>query len=237
MKKQAICVIGMVLVFLASCRVVLAGSLENNRYYTWQIPEPNIPIGSIITGVQITLYNLITANSNEGLGIVEIRLVDNCLPGWISNNGSIDVGSLLATPTANDANSVIDLADVILADSWTHSIFKQPFQISCPTENGFELLTMNAATLEFNDYMGNDTSVGLMVRSIGGRSTVSRISVQMTIRAYTGDYNKSVVTIGIDVPKDMVYLNAWANEERLKLMSEFMERLTGLEIRIREAMK
>lgn len=228
-------VIGMVLVLLASCGAVLAGSLESDRYYTWEIPEPNIPESSIITSVRIILHNLITANSNEGLGIVKVRLVDNCPPGWVGNNGSVDIGSLLATPTANDANSVIYLADVILADSWAHSIFKQPFQISCPAEDGFELITMNAAILEFNDYVSNGTPAGLMVQSVGGRSTLSRITVQMTIRAYTGDYSESIVAVGVDVPRDTVYLDAWAAEERLKLMAEFMEQLTELEVRITEA--
>ncbi len=223
--------------FLAMCGAVLAGSLESNRYYTWQIPEPNVPAGSIITRVQITLHNLTTANSNEGLGIVKVWLVDDCPPGWIGNSGSVDVGSLLATPTANDANSVIDLADVILADSWTHSIFKQPFQISCPLEDGFQLITMNAAILEFNDYMGNGTPAGLLLQTVGGRSTLSWITIQMTIRAYTGDYSESVATVEIDVPRDTVYLDAWADEERLKLMSEFMERLAELESRIAQELR
>ena len=217
------------------CGTVLGGVLENNRYYTWQIPEPNIPMGSIITGVEITLHNLTTANNDEGLGIVKVRLVDNCPPGWIGNNGSIDTGSLLATPTANDANSVIDLADVILADSWTHAIFKQPFQISCPLEDGFELITMNAAILEFNDYMGNGTPAGLLMYSIGGRSTVSRVSAQMTIRAYTGDYSESTVHVEIDVPVDMTYLDAWADEERRNLMADFIVQWADLEARIVEA--
>ena len=225
------------LVLLASCGVVSAGALEDNRYYTWQIPDPNMPRGSVITSVQITLHDLTTAVEVEGPGLVRVELVDAPPPGWVGSDGRVTVGTLLATPVANDANSVIDLADVVLADSWTHSIFKQPFQISCPQEDGFSLVTMNAAILEFNDYVGNGTPFGLLLRAVGGRATLSRITVTMTIRAYTGEYNKFVSTATIDVPKDLTVIEAWAATERLKLMADFMKRLATLESRIAEAMK
>ncbi len=227
----------MALVLLASCGVVSAGAMEDNRYYTWQIPEPNIPIGSVITNVQITLHDLTTAVELEGLGLVRVELVDDPPLGWVGNDGRISVGTLLATPADNDANAVIDLADIVLADSWTHSIFKQPFQISCPQEDGFSLVTMNAAILEYNDYVGNGTPVGLLLRAVGGRATLSRITVTMTIRAYTGEYNKFVSTVTIDVPKDLVVIEAWAAKERLKLMADFMQRVAALESQIAEAMK
>lgn len=222
---------------LALQGLIYAGALEDNRYYTWKIPDPNVPIGSVITNVQITLHDLTTAVELEGPGLVRVELVDDPPPGWVGNDGRISVGTLLATPVANDANSVIDLADVVLADSWTHSIFKQPFQISCPLEDGFQLVTMNAAILEFNDYVGNGTPAGLLLRSVGGRATLSRITVAMTIRAYTGEYNEFVSTVTIDVPKDLVVLETWAAKERLSLMADFMQRLTALELRITEAMK
>ncbi len=227
----------MVLVLLVSYGTVFGGALEDNRYYTCQIPDPNVPIGSVITDVQITLHDLTTAVELEGPGLVRVELVDDPPPGWVGNDGRITVGTLLATPVANDANSVIDLADVVLAASWTHSIFKQPFQISCPQEDGFSLVTMNAAILEVNDYVGNGTPFGLLLRSVGGRATLSRITVTMTIRAYTGKYNKFVSTATVDVPKDLTVIEKWAATERLELMADFMERLTALELRITEAMK
>lgn len=222
---------------LALQGLIYAGALEDNRYYTWQIPEPNVPIGSVITDVQITLHDLTTAVELDGPGLVRVELVDDPPPGWVGNDGRITVGTLLATPVGNDANSVIDLADVVLADSWTHSIFKQPFQISCPLEDGFQLITMNAAILEYNDYVGNGTPFGLLLRSVGGRATLSRITVTMTIRAYTGKYSKFISTVSIDVPKDLAVIETWAAKERLNLMADFMERLAALESRIAEAMK
>ncbi len=222
----------LMLMIIMICGTVVGGVLESGQYYTWQIPEPNVPVGSVITNVQITLHKLITANNSEGLGIVQVRLVDDCPSGWVGNNGSVDVGTLLASPTANDANSIIDLSDVVLVNSWTHAIFKQPFQISCPIIDGFQLITMNAALLEYNDYMGNGTPAGLLLRSVGGKATLSQITVKMTVRAYTGEYNESVIVVVIDVPKDLVAINAWAVAERLKLMADFIIQLTELELRI-----
>lgn len=227
--------IGMVLVLLVLCGVGRGGTLESNRYYTWQIAEPNVPIGSIITDVQITLHSLKTPSGQEGPGVVQIWLVDAPPRGWVGNDGSVNVGSLLASLVTNDVNSVTDLADVILADSWTYDIFKQPFEISYPLEDGFEHITMNAAILEFNDYMGNGTPAGLLLRSIGGKSIVSRITVKMTIRAYMGSYRETIEVVSINVPKDMVAINAWADKERLDLMADFMERLMELESRIADA--
>ncbi len=227
----------MVVVLLVSCGTAFGGTLEDNRYYTWQIPEPNVPIGSVITDVQIRLHNLKTAVQLDGSGLVKIELVDDPPSGWVGNDGRISVGALLATPESNDANFVIDLTDVVLVDSWIQDIFDQPFQISCPLEDGFQLITMNAAILEFNDYVGNGTPFGLLLRAVGGRATLSRITVRMTIRAYTGKYNELVSTASIDVPKDLVVIEKWAAKERLNLMADFMERLAVLESQIAEAMK
>ena len=222
---------------LALQGLIYAGTLEDARYYTWQIPEPNVPIGSVITGVQITLHDLTTAVKLEGLGLVRIELVDDPPLGWVGNDGRISVGALLATPESNDANFVIDLTDVVLVDSWIQDIFDQPFELSCPLEDGFQLITMTAAILEFNDYVGNGTPFGLLLRAVGGRATLSRITVTMTIRAYTGEYNEFVSTATIDVPKDLVVIEKWAAKERLELMADFMERPATLESRIAEAMK
>ncbi len=227
----------MVLVLLVGCGVAHAGTLESNRYYTWRIPEPNVPVGSVIVGVQITLHNLKTANNIEGPGIVQVRLVDNPPPGWVGNSGNVVVGSLLASLTANDANSIIDLSDVMLPDSWANNIFAAPFDIACPGTNEPDLITMNAALLEYNDYAGNSTPSGLLLRSIGGKAILSRITIQLIVRAYTGAYSKRMVAVGVDVPKDLVVINAWAVKERLKLMAEFVEQFKALEARIAEAMK
>lgn len=243
---------------------IYAGSLEDGRYYTWQIPEPNIPIGSVITGVQVTLHDLTTAVQLEGRGQVEVFLADNPPLGWIGNYGDVtkrqppvlhrrrlsDLSieywteevwswqpfSLLGRIESNDANFVIDLADVVLADSWTYDIFDWPFQLSVPLEDGFQLMTMNAAILEFNDYMGNSTPVGLLLRSVGGRATLSRISVAMTIRAYTGKYSKFISVASVDVPADLVVIEAWAVKERAKLMAKFLKELKELEERITKAL-
>ena len=223
-------------IVLALQGFIFAGTLEDGRYYTWQLPEPNVPGGSTIASIKITLHELTTAVQVEGPGLVQVRLVNNPPPGWVGNEGRITTGTLLAAPVS-DANDVtIDLAEVELPDSWTHRIFKQPFFMSYPLEDGFELIRMNAAILEYNDLTGNNTPAGLLLRAVGGKASLSRISVKITIRAYTGAYRSRVEMYSVDVPVDTTGIEAWAARERAKLMASFLDELKELEGRIAAAL-
>lgn len=223
-------------IVLALQGFIYAGTLEDGRYYTWQIPEPNVPGGSTIASVVVTLHGLTTAVQVEGPGLVQVRLVNNPPPGWIGNDGRVTAGTLLATVVSDSNDIVIDLAGVELPASWTHRIFKQPFFMSYPLEEGFELIRMNAAILEYNDLAGNNTPSGLLLRAVGGKASVSRISVKLTIGAYTGAYSSRTEMYSVDVPVDTAGIEVWAAHERAKLMASFLAQLKELEERIADAM-
>lgn len=211
-------------IVLTLTATLTAGSLAPNHYYTWSIPEPNIPNGSIITSVDITLSEL--------EGRVYVWLVDNPPIGWIKNIGTMERDTYIGQAVTE---RTISLSAVILAESWTHKIFPQPFQMSIPAEGGgTEEVLMNAALLEYIDYTGNGTPSGLLLY---GEAELSSISVAITVRSFVGEYYREVFVYSVPVPVDLAVIEAWADAERVKLMHEYMEKMEELEVRIAERLE
>jgi len=228
----------LMLAFLSVSVSVYAGTLEAGKYYTWSIPEPNIPVGAIIVDVEVTLHNLTTADTESGLGQVRVYLVDAPPTGWIDNIGTMEIGSFLGALSASGVDQTINLKNVVLLDSWTHRVFKQPFDFACTPETGTEpdIFRMNAAILEYIDYAGNSTTSGLLLRAVGGKAVLSGITVKMLIRGYNGSYYRDEQTFNVEVPLDTTYIEKWAEQERLKLMQQHYQDIQNLEARIEDKM-
>ena len=217
------------LLFLLISGIATAGTIESGRYYTWQIPEPNIPAGSIITGATLTLHGLTTATEVDGPGSVQVYLADNAPAGWVGNAGDVTQptgsrpqGRIVRGPTllwkaVGDANDVsVHFRDIALPGSWTHRIFPTPLRMTTP--NGE--FVFNAAKLELIDILGNGTPGGLVLRSVGGKATVDRISLQLTIQSFEASPVASVVAYGLDVPIDW----QWRREQLIRtFVRELME--------------
>ncbi len=215
---------------------IYAGTLEDGRYYTWHIPEPNVPVGSVITSVEITLEKLSTAVQVEGNGYLHVGLVRDPPCGWVGNDGLLTIGMVLSQAVSDGNDFTINLADVELTETWIDSIFTEPFSIACPAEDGFEVIRMNQAILLFNHYAGSGESLGLLLRAVGGKASLYRISVKVIMRAYTGAYSSRIEISSVNVPVDTTGIEAWAARERAKLMAGFLEQLKKLEERISAAL-
>lgn len=224
----------LLLLILTTCTIATAGTLESGRYYTWRIPDVNIVDGEIITGGSIKLDGLDVTVDAEGEGLVGVYFADNPPDGWTSNDGWLSPSSRTgALPpvhllyTTNDPNAVMDLANIILPDSWTHRVFPQPFLLACP---GGTVL-MSSAVLELNDMLGNGTPGGLLIRATHGTATVNRLSITLTIRTYTGAASERVLVFSKNVPTDLIVFE----RERKLLVDKFVADLADIQMREREA--
>jgi len=192
--------------------------IESDRYYTWGVFNDylNIIPGQIITEVTVYLDG-ITNLAEDSNSILEFFLVDNppskMSQEWVSNIGDIigdDATNGVMEPRAvgptirvtkfeptliflyrdnkiGKENVSFKLSDINNANSPMWKVFKYPFVFTLANS---KTVTYSSALLDFIDFSGTSTSVGILIDHGGDNSfKVDGMKIKIKIENYQDEYN------------------------------------------------
>ncbi len=204
-------------------------TVRPDKYYTWGVPGDQIEIvpGQIITDVTFTLQG-ITHQTDDPSSSIEFYLVDNppaeAGGQWVSNIGDItgdDIPGPPSPPRRREAtveipgpgfqliftyqdniigkeNVSFKLNEIDNPDSWAWDIFDKPFNFTLSGGDP-NIVTFSSSTLEFIDYAGNSTPVGILIDPGGnGYFTIDGIEMKIKIETYEGAYTIQEQVIVVD---------------------------------------
>ncbi len=96
---------------------------------------------------------------------------------------------------------VFKLSEINDPESWVWNIFDSPFNFTLASvdPNNAPVVSFSSGLLEFIDYAGNSTPVGILVDPNGGRNfRIDGIKMKIKVESFNGDYIMKEQTIVVE---------------------------------------